>query len=166
MKSEVLNKEFDFRTVHIGLDIDENLWQYDKWAVIINGETFDYKTGIGHRKVRKGYEGGKNWKGFKDEATYYLNGRFKQDKKNLLEVNKKIDYHTQVKPLNIDDVLYSLIMDSYTAEETFEDFCSEFGYDSDSRKAMQIWEDCRNNAKRVKKFIPDLEEARELFQDY
>lgn len=28
-------------------------------------------------------------------------------------------------------------------EETFEDFCDNFGYDSDSRKAERIWQQCR-----------------------
>lgn len=165
-KSEILDREFNFITVHIGLTVDEDLWQHDKWAVIIEGENFDYRTGIGHRKVKKGHEGGKNWKGFKDEATYYLKGSFKKDKENLIEVNKKIEYHTEVKPLNIDDVLYSLLMDSDAVDYSFSDWCDAFGYDEDSRKALKIYEACGDNSKKISKFIPNIEAAGEKFQDY
>jgi hypothetical protein len=33
------------------------------------------------------------------------------------------------------DVLYSLLLDGEAADETFEDWCANYGYDSDSRKA-------------------------------
>jgi len=167
MKSEVLNKEFDFKVLHIGLFVDDNLWQYDKWTVVINGQTFDYHTGIGHRKPKKGYlAGGKNWHGYKNEATYFLNGRFKQDKHNLKEVNKHLLKLTDVNKPKIDDVLYSLIIDSDALNDNFFNWCDNFGYDSDSRKALKIYEDCVNNGRKVEKFIPNLDEARELFQDY
>lgn len=43
------------------------------------------------------------------------------------------------------DVMWSLCMDASTciSSPTFEDFCSEFGYDTDSRSALATWDECR-----------------------
>ena len=60
------------------------------------------------------------------------------------------------------DVLSSLMLDARTGEETFEDFCSEFGYDEDSRKAYKTWEFCRDFAPKVERF---LGEDREEFEN-
>jgi hypothetical protein len=37
------------------------------------------------------------------------------------------------------DVLGCLLTDSNGAEQTFEDWCAEYGYDTDSRKAERTW---------------------------
>lgn len=41
------------------------------------------------------------------------------------------------------DVLHSVASDAQYGREAFEDFCSELGYDTDSRKAYATWEQCR-----------------------
>lgn len=43
----------------------------------------------------------------------------------------------------IEDVLESLQMDMQDADEDFEDWADNLGYDKDSRKAEQTWRDCR-----------------------
>jgi hypothetical protein len=40
-------------------------------------------------------------------------------------------------------VMACLVSDAMMSGYTFEDFCSELGYDSDSRRAEQIWKACR-----------------------
>lgn len=35
----------------------------------------------------------------------------------------------------------------------FEDYCSEFGYDTDSIKALRLWEDLEECAKEIKRVI-------------
>lgn len=42
-----------------------------------------------------------------------------------------------------DDVLNCIALDSGALEMSFGDFCSEFGYDEDSRKAERTWEACK-----------------------
>lgn len=42
----------------------------------------------------------------------------------------------------VDDVLASLISDASAADETFEDWCESYGYDTDSRKAEATYRDC------------------------
>lgn len=41
------------------------------------------------------------------------------------------------------DVLQSLALDSSCSEESFEDWCANFGDDTDSLKAHKTWEACR-----------------------
>lgn len=37
----------------------------------------------------------------------------------------------------------------WNTPESFEDFCAEYGYEEDSRKAENIWKDCRKMTKRL-----------------
>lgn len=40
------------------------------------------------------------------------------------------------------EVCYSLAMDAQSGQESFSDFCSNYGYDEDSRKAEETWRAC------------------------
>src|SRR5690606_22868420 len=64
------------------------------------------------------------------------------------------------------DVLYSLVLDASAIDFTcFEEWASEYGYDPDSRKAEQTWRECLDTALKLRRIV-DLDEAREVFQDY
>jgi hypothetical protein len=45
-------------------------------------------------------------------------------------------------PPTVRGVLSSLLLDVRAGEMSFEEFCSDFGYDTDSRKAHKTWEAC------------------------
>ena len=67
------------------------------------------------------------------------------------------------------EVLYSLVMDSDVLDAgTFEQWAGDLGYDTDSRKAENIYRACLENALRLRVMIGDanLVKLRELFQDY
>src|SRR5271166_1817355 len=51
------------------------------------------------------------------------------------------------------EVLECLISDTMLGEQTFEDFCGDLGYDTDSRKAEASWAQCRSIAPRVRKLL-------------
>ncbi len=53
------------------------------------------------------------------------------------------------------DVLGCLVMDAAAgnSEYTFEEFCSNFGYDTDSRKAEKIYKACARMNKKLKQFL-------------
>lgn len=53
------------------------------------------------------------------------------------------------------DVLSCLVSDTYAGEQSFEDFCSDMGYDLDSRKAESTWKACRSTAPRLRRFLGD-----------
>jgi len=53
------------------------------------------------------------------------------------------------------EVLNCLANDSAMVENyrSFEDFCSDLGYNSDSRRAKRIWHACNHQAGRLKRFL-------------
>jgi hypothetical protein len=102
-----------------------------------------------------------NWQDTADQWRVNIGGQF-------------FDYYTGVghrindKPQRpeLDGVLHSLIMDSAACEESFEDWCSNFDYSTDSRKALQIYLDCQENAAKLRKAGVDIAAERERLQDY
>lgn len=64
-------------------------------------------------------------------------------------------------------VISCLISDARAGEQSFEEFCSDFGYDEDSRKAEKTWNACRIIAPRIERFLGDDFAAVEIAaQDY
>lgn len=53
----------------------------------------------------------------------------------------------RIKKPTLEDILDSLALDASVLDQTFEEFCGEFGYDTDSRKAEETYQACRENAK-------------------
>ena len=66
----------------------------------------------------------------------------------------------------LDDVLYSLISDSQACEMSFDEWCSDFGYNTDSRKALETYLLCQSNTKKLVKAGIDISKERERLQDY
>ena len=89
--------------------------------------------------------------------TLYDDGR-NRDAVQALSTSAKID------PLG---VLSSLVMDMDAGAETFADFCGEFGYDEDSRKAFAIWQTCQEHGGQFRKVAgKHLEAIREAVSEY
>ena len=97
------------------------------------------------------WDGDKPWPHFLWNVTLLYKARsFKTEFKcGLGHVGKNRLYHTVPKPPTVADVLSSLCSDAQSADRTtFEDWCSEFGYDTDSRRAEKIYHLCvETNAK-------------------
>lgn len=53
------------------------------------------------------------------------------------------------------DVINSLVSDASLADNDFEDFCSECGYDTDSRKAMALYNATVKEAERTRRLLGD-----------
>lgn len=47
--------------------------------------------------------------------------------------------------------------DACSGSESFEDFCSEYGYDTDSRKAEKVWKACKRAAVKFSRIAPDTD---------
>jgi hypothetical protein len=134
-------------------------WEHDLWDVVItyNGKTYttEYSTGMGHRKVAPGVE------------TFYQGGRKKYATAGSVahtetEAAKK-NFTKPVAPV-LADVISSIVMDAGSAEDTFEDWCDNLGFDSDSRKALETYMKCQEaRSKFLKVFGSEfLEEVRYL----
>lgn len=70
----------------------------------------------------------------------------------------------------IEDVLYSLLFDGsvYFDDLTFEQWCDDYGYDSDSRKAERMYNECINTGRVIQAKLGHeaVAELREAFSDY
>jgi hypothetical protein len=66
------------------------------------------------------------------------------------------------------DVLSCVILDSEAIEQSFEDWASDFGYDTDSRKAERIYHECVAQARDAQRVLGAslIAQLRELFADY
>lgn len=97
-----------------------------------------------------------------DERTWHRNARHWRVKLVRTVNGKRRELSTpfsqgsaHVKPPTAADVLSCLLMDARAAGSTFEDWCADLGYDSDSRKAERVWDACRKIAPKVQAFCGD-----------
>lgn len=49
------------------------------------------------------------------------------------------------------NAFYCFVSEALSGLETFEGFCSEFGYDTDSRTAERIWKACKSSAAKLER---------------
>ena len=89
--------------------------------------------------------------------------------------NEVFEYYTGIghrkhnKPVRpeLGDVLHSLILDASACDESFEDWCMNFGYDTDSRKALEIYLSCQNIGTKLRKTDLILsDDLRDFLQEY
>lgn len=69
---------------------------------------------------------------------------------------------------NAASVLHSLAMDSEAINDSFNNWCDNFGYDSDSIKALNTYQECCKIGKEFNKLFDrkEIEALREMLQDY
>lgn len=149
--SDKLKKlDITFKSVHVAFIEDEN-WPHDLWRCTIKYKSSvyvcdNYKTGIGHRRLDLFV---------KKEFTNYGSKRYwnKYIGKYLTEQEAaKAGWLKPTAP-SVADVIHSLLSDASGADNTFEDWCSDFGYDSDSRKALDIYLKCQKNLLEMRKLF-------------
>lgn len=75
----------------------------------------------------------------------------------------------KVNPPKLVDILYCLVLDSSVLDHSsFEGWAGDFGYDTDSIKALEIYKECKKQANQFRNLFSASERAKlaELFQDY
>jgi len=134
--------------------------------VILKGErtilTVKYSTGVAHApSYTQGSMTNDEWEAVKGECEtgkkHMINGPFGL-RKTGVDILPKIE-----------DVFYSLAMDSSVLDEaSFEEWASSLGYDTDSRKAEEIYRECLREALALRGAIGEagLEKLHAAFQDY
>ena len=133
----------------IGETIKDNNWKCDEWRIKIGVMETRYYTGTGHRKPKKGAVRTEAHKG----TVAYANW----ERRNL----------QPVAPCAA-DVLYSLFMDGDAGNMSFDDWCSEYEYSTDSFKAYNTYQACCAIGKDLRRVFKEEQRAElsELFQDY
>lgn len=141
---------------YVGETMRDNKWQCDAWrASFAAGKSrfeTDYYTGLGHRKPVKGSE--------------------RQGGANMPK--KSIGYHEwakrNIKPVTpcAADVLHSLILDSSAIDTSFDYWCSDYGYDTDSISAFNTYQQSCKIAKELRQVFThaQIETLRGLLEDY
>lgn len=124
---------------------ETNSHPMDKWSVrftVRDGraahEEFEFFTGLGHRsKVEDTPEGRRVAESLKGSIRTSIAWE---------EARKRFCKPKAPHPA---DVLHSVILDSDAVGKSFESWCSDFGYDSDSRKAFDTYMACQKNSDKL-----------------
>ena len=150
LEKALIEKPVNIESIYLG-EIVEDKQRMDNFQVTLSYQgremTTTFKMGLGHRIVDKS-------KLF-DLKTYGL-GKY---------AGKKIPYGIRgrdvaileqfskaIKP-EIAEVLYCLLNDALCGQDTFEDFCCNYGYDTDSRKALKLYLSCQTAEKDLRKLL-------------
>jgi len=75
-----------------------------------------------------------------------------KDKAILCRIAHKVNFRAKWKPDPI-EILWAIARDGDALELAFDDWCSELGYDCDSRRAEKIYRACQDNALRLRKLL-------------
>lgn len=126
-------------------------WPHFAWRVTITrgDQSFatDYRTGTGHAKpLPDGYRRDLN-------ESARLEAWFS-------------DKRTPIVP-TVASALSSLLSDTQTGLDTFDEYCSSFGLDTDSRKALDTYLACQTIGSAIRRVLRELYSAAcEAAQDY
>lgn len=128
-----------FRAACMGETTRDN-WQCDEWRITFSlgkeSEIFQYFTGLGHRVETPEYQ----------RAMYGLE---KASPRCIARV--AAEKLKKPKAPYAADVIHTLALDAQFANGTFEDFCGDLGYDTDSRKALENYLQCQRDGERFRR---------------
>lgn len=137
----------------------------DQWLVKIFYEggffTVDYYTGYGHRELT-------NIVFLRD---YLSPEQIKLAKGCPSRVIGLVGFGaflqcTKPKTPTIKDIIFALYMDSAALNESFTDWCSNYGYSDDSLKALNTYKACCENGQKLRKLKFSQEYLENVFEDY
>lgn len=136
-------------------------------------KSFDFFTGVGHRIASKKHSpyGFASYvvkaeemarMGINAARAMYPVKDIKGLQGRTMDVNQWVINPT---PAN---VLYSLLSDMSACETSFNDWCSDFGYDNDSLSALNTYQACCENGEKVRALFSNeqVEQLRELLEEY
>jgi len=148
VKAELEQAQVAFSARYVG-ETTRDKWQCDHWRVKVGAFETSYYTGLGHRKAPT----------FPRPNPPYRPGTIAH-----------AEYVKTFKPQTpaAADVLHSLMLDAQAVNESFGDWCSNLGYDSDSIKALNTYQDCCKIGVELRRILPGKlrELLSELLRDY
>ena len=103
----------------------------DSWRVTINGQRFDYHTGLGHRKVNKQAQ--------RVAALKRGTVAYKEWEKM---------YVKPVKP-SLSSVLHCLVTDADAENMNYCEWCDSYGYERDTFQAFESYRACLAIAEKL-----------------
>lgn len=150
----------------LGIKTDDSGWKHFAWIATLNGVDVEYRTGLGHSKSPYKLDGARCIKNNifgkpKPMPGYLLESISKDQARDFLSVfnlsrtlwNAERLNWIHVKVPRVKDILWSLYMDASGAQESFEDWCSNYGYDTDSRRALNMYFACQESGHKLRKIM-------------
>lgn len=144
---EALCKEHEIKasSVHLGF-ADEWEWKADRFLVTLEKGgvkiEVNFSMGIGNRIVDRFIP---------YHLRKYAGKQIPFGIKPCMR-SQLLPYTKHVNPTAI-QVIAILLLDASCARGTFEDFCDECGYDTDSRKALETYLACQENGSKLRKLL-------------
>lgn len=138
-----------FSTTLVGATTRDDKWECDEWRVKLGSMETRYYTGTGWRKPKPG--------AFRTTARKGTVAYANWERENLQPV---APYAA--------DVLYSLLSDGEAGNMSFDDWCSEFDYSTDSFKAFNTYQQCCAVGKDLQKVFSAEQRNKlaDILQDY
>ena len=133
-----------------------------KWSIVLarKGGKVEctYTMGPGHRQ----------WTKVPGVFSGVKGDRLPQFGRLTVREAKDIDKWSEPITPTLDDIVYSLLMDTNSVRhgQTFKDWCDDFGADSDSIKAMSIFNACRDIWAGMVRCGADFDALDLMFQDF
>ncbi len=163
MTLEELSDCIDF-SYHMVRDKFDGRNGYTIWSCTIacNGKSYtaEYTKGCGHRVYTKSSPSGMLKRKATNKRVVIPYGSMPIHEAEELKASVPV-------PPNVEDFMYSLMMDAQAADcNDFEDFCGEFGYSDDSISAKKTYDACCETYMALSHMDFDLSELSELFKDY
>lgn len=131
-----------------------------------------YKLGSGHVKIPKDFEAGQRVGLYGEEIFGFnnlRNGRSLLDKALHAKILTKFAKAQKVQP-ELPDVLASLLLDgsAFFDAQTFEDWCANFGCDTDSIEALETYRTCDKTGRDLVNGLgrKEVERLRELLANW
>lgn len=166
LKVEALLQQRGIRrnTQYHGLESDGN-WEGDSFTITLGTQSFTYKTGIGHRYYTQLAIGAKPPR-FTKKADKSV-----RDMQAILGRSGfavQGQYATFAPIPASAGVIWSLLLDSSAANNSFDEWCDDYGYDTDSRKALETYLACQQNGTKLRKVFTSsqLETLQAMLEDY
>lgn len=132
-------------------------WECDEWRVRLKSERADYSTqyftGTGHR--------------VDTPATKLTRIELKNVNRNSIAWQNMLKGMKPKAPSPA-AVLHSFVLDGGAIDQSFIDWCEEYGSDPDSRKALATYEACCESGRKLRQLFTreQREELAQLLQDY
>lgn len=112
-----------------------------------------YKTTFKNFEVKASYKGTKradwNSENFNNHMVTVTNAD--TDQKITFEFWASIANPELKTDYDVLNAFYCFVSDAVSGSQDFENFCSEFGYNSDSRQAEKIHKKCKKSLEKLKK---------------
>lgn len=143
--------EIKISSIHLGITQPTfSDREMDEWSCTIHcqdrKDSFRFYTSLEGRKLSPNVK--------KEKGGYYCGHPINHKYNSAKEVALK-GFSKPVLP-NVADLLSSLIIGAYALDVTFEEWCSEFGFNNDSIKARDTYHASQQNGIRIKRVLGEL----------